>query len=116
MQEKDTIYWQDHRGVIRSTPVKEYAHNAGSRTIINERMGIITSGNEGIIRTFPEDGRTGKREATTGENSGQPVPQTGGKSETKTDTPDTLPSGTEKKVARQTENSVISGRSFGTQH
>lgn len=64
MREQDLIYWQDHRGVIRSISVEEYGRNNRARTLIDECIGSIA---------LPADGRAGQREATPGENPGIPA-------------------------------------------
>ena len=115
--EKDTIYWQDHRGVIRNMSIKDYESNTRSRTIIHDCMGIIKTGDERNISEVQRDdaSESGTTTSTQRKNSGQSIPSTSGKKETETH--DTKPvRELEKKDPRPTRSLEVSGQNIGMQH
>lgn len=77
MKENDTIYYRDHRGVIRSISVNEYVTNSGSRAVVNERLGVVTRRQAPDVSRIPADGG---KEQTPAKNSGEPVCEAGGES------------------------------------
>lgn len=84
---ENTIYFRDHRGVIRSMSVKEYETKPGTRTILHERMDFITKGEAPYLRTLQGDGGTGKEQVPENKDQGQSVRETGGETTSKANNP-----------------------------